>query len=469
MSFQKFVTEKLAALNSAVNTIATNAKKIDELPEQVVLAPASKIHVSKNGTSEKISIQKIINAITNNLNDKIISIGNISIVSNILTIPTNAIWQIGSVIYQTTSITSVSIPFCVTGKNRIDILVANTSNQIAREIGVETLGLAVRPNIPLNTILVTTINVSDSIIAPPTTPIIDATASHFKGNFNASTNLLPTLQNCIGSNGDFYQVIVAGNVDLGAGMINLSINDFIIYDNVLGIYKKFIDNNQSSQENWFESDFIMKSEFQDPFSYFQIGSGNSYYWGISNNFTKEIGTHKILSWFGSSPNNGLGCHTAPGASKMLQNRAFECNFQLLKNTDVTSRMGFMQIDSASDRVNPAWGIYLEVVNGIGTFKHKNNPLTSSSTAISMALNKNYCFFVVVLSATTSRFILTDLDTNSLVSDIAISTNSPSGLYCTIGFCSYETIAAPTTGLELFQIDKMGFGDVKKSQIIKYRL
>lgn len=241
MSFQTFVTEKLAAINSALNAITTNAKTIDELPVQSTLVPQSKIHVSKNSISESITIQQIINAITNNLYDSIISIGTITVVSNVLTVPLNVIWKIASIFYQTTSDTIITIPYCATGLNRTDILVANTSNQIIRIAGTETIGVAIRPNIPLNTVLVTEISVTDSLIGNPTpTVTIDLTASHYRGKFNATTNALPTLINGIGQNGDYYDVTVAGTTDFGAGAITFVVGDWIHYDGFAGEYKKWI-------------------------------------------------------------------------------------------------------------------------------------------------------------------------------------------------------------------------------------
>ena len=41
MSFQTFVTQRLAALTAMMNAIATNAKKIDELPKQDPLVASS--------------------------------------------------------------------------------------------------------------------------------------------------------------------------------------------------------------------------------------------------------------------------------------------------------------------------------------------------------------------------------------------------------------------------------------------
>ena len=60
MSFQSFVIERINALTEALNLINTKAKSIDNLPVQSTLDPSSKIHISRNGESESLQIQKII-------------------------------------------------------------------------------------------------------------------------------------------------------------------------------------------------------------------------------------------------------------------------------------------------------------------------------------------------------------------------------------------------------------------------
>ena len=64
MSFQSVVLEQLASINTRLNAIVANAKRIFELPEQTTLAPSSKIHVDNATTSEYVTIQQIIDAST---------------------------------------------------------------------------------------------------------------------------------------------------------------------------------------------------------------------------------------------------------------------------------------------------------------------------------------------------------------------------------------------------------------------
>lgn len=195
MSFQTFVTERLTAITAMLNAISTNAKKIDDLPVQSNLDPSSKIHVSRSGNSESLTVQKIIDAINSNTYDQLLSIGEITLVDNIISIPADARAQINQINYNTVAITTIPIPYAATGLTRTDILVFNTSNLIVRVPGTETAGIAVRPNIPINTVLVTEINVTELAVSSPSAPEIgDALAKKLdKGTYTGNASDLEKL------------------------------------------------------------------------------------------------------------------------------------------------------------------------------------------------------------------------------------------------------------------------------------
>lgn len=171
-SFNQLVTERLAAITAKLNAIATNAKRIFELPSQNTLVPTSLIHVDNNGTSESLEVQKIIDAVVSGKYDQLISIGEIILDENEVTVPANATWKISDVFYSNISDIVIEIPYCATGFQRKDILVANTSNDIVLVQGEESDGgVIVRPNIPVNTVLVTEMDVTDSSVGEPEIPV----------------------------------------------------------------------------------------------------------------------------------------------------------------------------------------------------------------------------------------------------------------------------------------------------------
>lgn len=157
------LSEKVASLIRLVNELLTNGKKIDELPEQENLVLSSKIHVSNSGTSESLTIQKIIDHSTSINSNVLIAVGEITVVDNDITIP-NAIWKISGVTYLKNTPTVINIPFAATNKTRIDVIYGNTQNQILRVAGSEIEGIAVKPNVPVNSVVITEITVTDSSI-----------------------------------------------------------------------------------------------------------------------------------------------------------------------------------------------------------------------------------------------------------------------------------------------------------------
>jgi hypothetical protein len=173
MSFQTFVTERLKSITETLNAIGTNAKKIDELPVQSTLDPTSKIHVSKSGTSESLSVQKIIDHLVEKNYTRILEIGEISVSGLTISIPANAMWVYEGVNHQTVAVTEILETLCDTGFLRKDILVANQSNQIILIKGAESETIRIMPNIPIGTVLVTEIDVDDAVIGTPSTPILN--------------------------------------------------------------------------------------------------------------------------------------------------------------------------------------------------------------------------------------------------------------------------------------------------------
>jgi len=172
MGFQEFVTERLADLTAKYNALVINAKKIFELPVQSTLDPTSLIHVSRAGTSESLEIQKIIDAIVERNYSQLLSVGEIAVSGLTLTIPAGATWVYNGVYYATAATTNIPETLCEAGYLRKDILVANQSNQIVLVKGDESLTIRIRPNIPVGTVLVTELDVDDTVIGTPTTPVI---------------------------------------------------------------------------------------------------------------------------------------------------------------------------------------------------------------------------------------------------------------------------------------------------------
>lgn len=97
-----------------------------------------------------------------------------TLVGQDLTINSGWIWNILGVSYSNSSSVVITIPFAASGKERIDLIVANQSNSFIRVPGVESDSNPIAPSLPNNTVLVTFYQVTDGVVATPTTPLVGA-------------------------------------------------------------------------------------------------------------------------------------------------------------------------------------------------------------------------------------------------------------------------------------------------------
>ncbi|OHT44417.1 hypothetical protein [Flavobacterium tructae] len=236
MSFQSIITKQVALLTDRLNAIANNAKKIVELPWQSVLRPNSEIHVSDSGTSYKIKIQQIFDWFNSVRQNQLVS-ANVSIIANDIVVATGAQWIIGNVNYATVGNTSFTIEYAETGYTRNDILVANKNNQIIRILGPETEGTSPTPPTPIDTVLVTIINVTDSTIGN-TPPIIGGDYEKVVNKQNSLTvdgtgKKYPTV--------DAVNSILVSKEDLLNKATNFTTVNDILYPSVAAV-KAYADN-----------------------------------------------------------------------------------------------------------------------------------------------------------------------------------------------------------------------------------
>ena len=169
MSELSQLKQQVANLTLRLNNITTSARKIFQLPWQSTLITGSKLQVSNpDEISEFITVQQIIDAALSYRQNQLIE-ANVSVDENDVTVDAGAQWIINNVDYELASDFTETVPYAATGYTRNDILVGDQSNLIYRVAGPETEGISPTPNVPLNTVLVTVINVTDATIGyvPP--------------------------------------------------------------------------------------------------------------------------------------------------------------------------------------------------------------------------------------------------------------------------------------------------------------
>lgn len=101
------------------------------------------------------------------LNDGLLEVGDITLAELNVTVVAPVKWRINSVDYQKLSNTVIAITPATASYNRIDLIYATTAGTILKIQGTETLGVAVEPTLPANTIRVAPVYINGSTVTPP--------------------------------------------------------------------------------------------------------------------------------------------------------------------------------------------------------------------------------------------------------------------------------------------------------------
>lgn len=102
--------------------------------------------------------------------NKFEDVAGYTLAGNNLTMLSGWNWLINGLPYENVSDVLINIPFAATGKSRIDLIYANTSNTFVRIAGVESTSTPVAPTLPANTLQATFLTVTDDSISEPLNP-----------------------------------------------------------------------------------------------------------------------------------------------------------------------------------------------------------------------------------------------------------------------------------------------------------
>lgn len=124
--------------------------------------------------------------------DGLISVGDITVTGNTLTIVAPVYWRVNSTNQQKLTNTVFNIPFATEGYNRIDLIYATSVGTILKIQGTETIGVAVEPVLPINSIKVASVYITGSQIQQPIPDLGDyATIGYVDENFVKINPLTP--------------------------------------------------------------------------------------------------------------------------------------------------------------------------------------------------------------------------------------------------------------------------------------
>lgn len=176
MSFQTFVTQRLAAITAQMNALSQNAKRIFELPAQTNLVPTSKIHVDNSGVSQSLTLQQIVDFASGQpqLENIFISFPNPAFTLDAgamtITMHPHIKWRINTLIFENVVDVILNIDPAADGYMRKDIVVANALNNFQIIKGSESTTVAIEPDLPPNTLRLTGYDVNGAVVGNPENP-----------------------------------------------------------------------------------------------------------------------------------------------------------------------------------------------------------------------------------------------------------------------------------------------------------
>lgn len=168
------ILNRLNDLTALVNGIIDNAKKIFQLPIATAGSKLIAVYNEDSTQTEKLNISNYLEQL-DQLNNRVITFGNVTRDVNTFTFEVGFEWQISSVLYANATDIERTIAEATENYYRIDIAVVDTNNDIVIVQGFENLTIATQPDTPPNTILLKIFNIFGDVIDDPIDPPIDTT------------------------------------------------------------------------------------------------------------------------------------------------------------------------------------------------------------------------------------------------------------------------------------------------------
>ena len=238
--------QAIANLTTRFNQFLENAKKVNELPAQLVLNSDSKLHVMINGQSQYLTVQQILNAFISQTYKELVSVGSIVKVGTEVQF-TDIVWKIAGV--QSTKTVNIEVPLTDTGYVRGDIFVGNNLGEIERIEGIPSNTVALFEAVPYDAVYITQVLVTDSSVADPSDPNF-GTDFLEKAYSSTQTHFGDTEINTLGLSEKRGGVIITGSVPKLGGFQRNSNNyvlgaPFFVHNRTTGVLE-LVNRNGSS-------------------------------------------------------------------------------------------------------------------------------------------------------------------------------------------------------------------------------
>ncbi|MCG2611508.1 hypothetical protein LZZ90_08305 [Flavobacterium sp. SM15] len=443
--------------------------------------------------------------------NQLLSIGNISLTGNTLTVEP-AQWNINGTNYQTTLNSIINVPFAASGKSRIDLIIANEYNQIVRYSGVEYEDIGTAPVLPLNAIYITQITASDNHVGEPT-PIYVGTEyvrKSYLGSYvepisgssvslsfevNGKSTIVLTSTGLTSVSGFHYEFVHEIDQTPFLG------KEYLFY-NYTGHDVIFKQNDTSAELPFFLTDQVNTTLKNNGRIRFQFnGSGfNEVFRSISEPTPATTLTQSRWSFsdFYIAQGNGIlnGTSIAGGAFENLQSYSTKGAGLIKHQTTINSGYQLWSMYNArpiggsfycefmhngtfterDTRIGWLQGVHGNeaclVTDSTGTYAYCKNAATGLATAssfVSEALinDQFYALLIDFVSATQTNFKLKKLSTNTVILNVSITTNNaPSYSFGAFGVQSKRTISTGSADV-LLVLDYVGFGAEKPNFLLNF--
>jgi hypothetical protein len=172
------IQEQINQIIIRLNQISNNAKNINQLNPATSGEKWLGVFNEATNTTEKVNLNEITSQ--SGLPDGVVQLGSINLVDEEVTFTTGFTWRIDGVLYFNFE-QVFEIPLAI--DSRIDIFVLTDASTILRVAGVDN-ETPIAPAVPVGTIFLTQILVTDTTISPPVEPDLNGFVQKIFASFD---------------------------------------------------------------------------------------------------------------------------------------------------------------------------------------------------------------------------------------------------------------------------------------------
>ena len=165
------IVNRLNELTTFMNNVVSLSKKIFQLPPSTDGIKLVAVYNETSLETEQFNLTEALAPI-NEINDGIITLGEISRSGNRFTFSIGFIWRINGLVYENNSNVLIGVELAPDGFYRTDIVVLDTNNDIYLIEGVESDTISIQPPTPPNTLFLCYFTIYGDTVSNPSEPTL---------------------------------------------------------------------------------------------------------------------------------------------------------------------------------------------------------------------------------------------------------------------------------------------------------